>query len=138
MTNVHEIFKPITGFNNYEISNFGNVKSLHRIAPNNQPIKERILKQAIGTNGYKYVNCREYYKSHTVYVHRLVAKHFIDNPYSLPQVNHKDGDKFNNCVSNLEWCDQSHNMIHAYKTGLQKNRRGENNPNYKHGKFIIP
>ena len=138
MTNIIEIFIPLIGFDNYHISQLGRVKSISRKTSTNQLLKERILKQATGTNGYKYVNCRSENKSHTLYIHRIVAIHFLDNPNRLPQVNHKDGDKLNNTMYNLEWCDQSHNMIHAYKTGLQKSRKGENNPNYKHGKFIIP
>ena len=58
------------------------------------------------------------HKAHTLKVHRLVAKAFIDNPGSLPQINHKDGNKANNHVGNLEWCDQSHNMKHAVRMGL--------------------
>ena len=54
----------------------------------------------------------------TITVHRLVALTFIENPLNLPQVNHIDGNKTNNNVSNLEWCDNSYNQIHAHKTGL--------------------
>lgn len=60
-------------------------------------------------------------------LHRLVAIHFIPNPDNLPQVNHKDGDRMNNSVSNLEWCSSSDNVSHAYRTGLKTNH-GEKNP----------
>lgn len=56
-------------------------------------------------------------------VHRLVAETFIPNPNKLPQVNHKDGNKLNNHISNLEWCDSTHNNRHALATGLRTGRK---------------
>lgn len=54
------------------------------------------------------------------YIHRLVAQAFVPNPSGCPEVNHIDGDKFNNCASNLEWVTRSENAKHAWKTGLAK------------------
>ena len=60
-------------------------------------------------------------------LHRLVAEHFIPNPDNLPQVNHKDGNRYNNTVENLEWVSARDNVKHAYRTGLKSNH-GELNP----------
>lgn len=60
-------------------------------------------------------------------LHRLVAEHFIPNPKGLTQVNHKDGNRLNNTVENLEWVSPSENVKHAYRTGLKSNH-GELNP----------
>lgn len=57
-------------------------------------------------------------------VHRLVAETYIPNPSGLPQVNHRDGNKKANAVTNLEWCSASHNIRHAVATGLTKSRKG--------------
>jgi hypothetical protein len=56
----------------------------------------------------------------TKYLHRLIGEAFIPNPLNLPQVNHKNGNKQDCSVLNLEWCDQSHNIKHGFKTGLFK------------------
>lgn len=58
------------------------------------------------------------------YLHRLIGKAFISNPNRLLCMNHKDGDKMNNSLSNLEWCNKSHNNLHAYRSGLRKSGRG--------------
>lgn len=60
-------------------------------------------------------------------LHRLVAEHFIPNPNNYPQINHIDGNRYNNTADNLEWCSSRHNVKHAYDTGLKSNH-GELNP----------
>ena len=67
----------------------------------------------------------------TLYVHRLVAETFIPNTENKPQVNHKDGNKLNNSVHNLEWATQNENMKHAYDSKLKYGLSGENNPTSK-------
>ena len=111
-----EIWKDIHGYEGkYQVSNKGQVKS---IAKN----KVLILKQSFkNKRGYNYptVNLYDKYgKGKSYRVHRLVAETFIPNPYNLPCVNHIDGDKTNNNVSNLEWCSYSENTKHAYHTNL--------------------
>lgn len=107
---------------NYQISNYGNVKS----NISNIILKQSIVAKRKNKQGYKVVNL----KGNLHYVHRLVANAFIPNPNQLPEVNHIDGNKFNNHVNNLEWVTSSENMKHAYKTGLIKHSRkfGKDNP----------
>ena len=111
-----EEWKPIKGYEGlYEVSNMGRVKSLHYG-------KERIMSAPNGSSGYRRVNLSKQTTRKIKRVHRLVAEAFIPNPMNLPVVNHLDGDKHNNCVSNLEWCTNKENTNHAIKTGLMKSR----------------
>lgn len=73
----------------------------------------RKLKFGINQKGYYQVRVTHERKKSWFIVHRTVAKFFIPNPNNLPQVNHKDGNKLNNHYSNLEWCNNSHNQLHA-------------------------
>lgn len=109
---MQEIWKNIKKFNGlYKVSNLGKVKSL---------ISNRILTPA--TVAYQNTKRTGYYvvnlKRKLYYIHRLVAEAFIPNPNNLPQVNHIDGNKKNNCVENLEWCTNSENIRHAYENNL--------------------
>ncbi len=83
----------------------------------------KILKQAINSHGYPCVTIKFLNGTQKVVtVHRLIAMTFIPNVKGKPQVNHIDGDKRNNNVSNLEWCTASENLKHAFNTGLNKGR----------------
>jgi hypothetical protein len=72
-------------------------------------------------HGYKQVQIMRLGKRYTRYVHRLVAECFIEKADGMDEVNHIDGNKSNNCVSNLEWCNHSKNLKHAFATGLRHN-----------------
>lgn len=82
-------------------------------------------------DGYYYIRLLGEGKDVTISVHRLVALTFLPNPDNKPQVNHIDGNKLNNHVSNLEWCTNGENQIHAHRNNLQPTRKGENNGNNK-------
>lgn len=87
----------------------------------------RFVKGGIINSGYKRINTSHRGVNHKYLIHRLVAETFIPNPNNLPCVNHKDGDKLNNNVNNLEWCTYGENLSHAYKTGL-RDCKGIKNP----------
>ena len=93
----------------YEISDLGNVKSIY---------SNKILKPSADKYGYVRFSATKYKIQKTLRIHRLVAELFIPNPLNLPQVNHLDGDKTNCTKSNLEWCTDSENKLHAYANGL--------------------
>ena len=105
MKTFDEQWKPVNGFENYEISNLGRVKSLNY----NHTGVEKILKSQKDRKGYLAVSlCRDG-KVKKLFVHRLVATAFLPNPEGLPEVNHRNEDKTNNCVSNIEWCSRLYN-----------------------------
>jgi hypothetical protein len=107
----------IIGFDGlYEVSEDGVVYSLKRFVGYSK--QEIILKPEVTKFGYYRVVLCCNGKTHKKSVHRLVAEAFLPNPGDKPQVNHKDGNKLNNNVSNLEWCTASENSRHAWDTGL--------------------
>ena len=107
------IWKDIKGYEGlYEVSNTGYIKSL-------QFKKPFIKKFNKNHQGYLSVSLYKDNENKLVKVHRVVAEAFISNPENKPQVNHKDGNKANNCVENLEWVTASENIKHSYANGLQ-------------------
>ena len=119
---MEEVWKDVVGYEGlYQVSNHGKVKSLEHFVPTkngavrNSPSKIRI--NCFDGNYYHVILYRQN-KRKVALVHRLVAEAFIPNPNNLPQVNHKDGNKLNNNVTNLEWCSEQDNMLHAFATGL--------------------
>lgn len=112
---MNETWLPVVGYEGYyEVSNTGKIKSLNRIIMRKnghpQTVREREIKQSIDkTTGYYIVALCKNGQQISYYVHRLVALSFIPNPYNLPYVNHKDENKLNNNIDNLEWCTPTHN-----------------------------
>lgn len=126
-----EEWKPVKGYEGlYEVSNFGRIKALYKTVNQgkcHRSWNEHCLKYAVDGSGYFRTNLSKNGSNKTVKVHRIVAEAFIENPLNKNTVNHKDGNKQNNCVENLEWATQSENMKHACQTKL-KLLNGENNP----------
>lgn len=119
---VLENWKPVVGYEGlYEVSSLGRVRSKDRKVWNGRTFynkKGRVLKRTKTTTGYWKVELYKNRKKKSKKVHRLVAKAFIPKKEGKELINHKDGNPLNNKVDNLEWCNQSENMKHAYKTGL--------------------
>ena len=108
-----EVWLPVPSYEGYYVSNFGRIKSFKRG-------KAKILKPALSTPGYLQAVLQRGGKQKCFFIHQLVAKAFIPHPDNKPQVNHKDGCKFNNHVSNLEWATSAENIHHAIDAGLKK------------------
>lgn len=126
-----EIWKSIPTFKDYQVSNLGNIKSLARDTKNQHCKIDKILKGSPNTKGYLQVNLFKDKKQFPVRIHRLVAIMFVDNPKNKMCVNHKNGIKTDNTATNLEWCTNRENVIHAVENNLFKppQMKGE-----KHGR----
>lgn len=119
--------RPVPGYEGYyEVDNLGRVFSVDRIIHVNdngriydKPVHGAVLKQTNHSRGYKTVPLTKNGKTKQEYVHRIVASAFIPNPDNLPAVNHKDEDKTNNFVENLEWCTVAYNNNYGGKTKKQ-------------------
>ena len=108
-----EVFRPIKGYEGlYEISSLGRVKSLpkfHKTGFGGYTEKEKILKCRTDSYGYQMVILCKNKEQKNYLIHRLVANTFLENPHNYDSINHKDENKLNNCVNNLEFCDRKYN-----------------------------
>ena len=109
---------------NFEVSNQGNLRNAHT---------KKIYKQWINKQGYYQICVSLGSKNNkkTFKMHKAVAETFVDNPENKPVPNHKDGNKLNNNVHNLEWVTHSENSKHAFENGLIQPHIGVNNPSAK-------
>ena len=127
-----EIWKPKKDYEGlYEVSNLGRVKSLGNGNSNNS--KERILKPGKVRGGYLQIGLSKNREIKHFFIHRLVAEAFLPNPDNLPFINHKDEDKTNNSVENLEWCTREYNNNYGTRT----ERASKTNINGKSSKQVL-
>lgn len=121
-------WRDIKGYEGYyQVSNLGAARSVTRkVWRSDSKWGHGYLTQLSGRrlscvqkdNGYFVVTLSLHGKHRTHYIHRLIADAFLENPNSLPEVNHKDGNKSNNHIGNLEWCSHKENAVHAWENGL--------------------
>lgn len=128
---LNEFWRSVPSYAKYSISNFGRVKSFHRCRTGN------ILSAPPNSRGYRHATFCDNGKYEDLNISRLVALLFIGPPPTEKhEVNHKDGDKQNDCVENLEWVTSSENTRHAHRVlgvaqGWNFDHTGTNNPNAK-------
>ena len=110
---MEEEWREIPGYDGrYFVSSFGNVKAVYKWVKN----KEKILSPMLNKDGYYQVNLSKKRKITHHRIHRLVAMAFVENPNNYEMVNHKDENKLNNHVDNLEWCDHTYNIRYGTRT----------------------
>ena len=118
---MEEIWKDVPGYKGlYQVSNLGNIKALEKQRSKTQPhiiSKEKPLKPGINVCGYKFVILVKNQEKKSFLLHRLILSAFIPNPENKPCANHKDCDRNNNRIENLEWCTYKENTRHAMQNG---------------------
>ena len=137
-----EQWKPVKGYEGfYEVSNLGQVKGIERIETrrNGTPyhVKESLLYQYKGKEGYFRVRLRKPGNTKTLLVHRLVAVAFVKNPNGFLEITHKDECKTNNKAENLEWCSRKYNI--TYGTGRERQAEKQSKKVYQYsldGKLV--
>lgn len=142
----NEIWKDVKNWEKYySISNYGRIKNKgYQIITNNnhkQTFKPKIYKATKDASGYYGIrstgkNPFNNFKKETLRIHRLVVENFLENKNNYNYVNHKDGNKANNCVENLEWCTNEYNIKEAWKMGLCNKRKKKINQYDLKGNFI--
>lgn len=127
---MEETWRDIAGYEGmYQVSNLGRVRSLDRTDKRGRKWSGKVLAPIKTKLGYLHIHLLSDGKPETAKIHRLVAESFIPNPDNLPEINHKDENKANNVVTNLEWCDRRYNTTYGKFTHEYISNRvsGENN-----------
>ena len=120
-------WKTVFEYERYEVNNLGQIRHKER---------QQVLKPRANKSGCEYVNFNIDGHRSNFAIHRIVANAFIPNPKYKPEINHKDGNKSNNKIFNLEWVDSSENKIHSYKSGDRKKQTKKVEQYSKDGNFI--
>lgn len=125
-----EIWKPIIGYEDYyEVSNLGRIRAVDRTITDKNGREKKLhghmMLQQKQRNGYYSVMLTRGGKKKRISVHRLVGTAFVPNPGNLPEINHKDETRDNNCADNLEWCDRSYNNVYGAKLTNQVKRQSK-------------
>lgn len=136
---MEEIWYDIKGCEGmYQYSNKFRFRRLHRTINWNygttREIKEKILVPRLTTSGYPCVSLAINYKYKQIYVHKFFAEIYIPNPENKPLVNHRNGNKLDYSLNNLEWATDSEDREHAHRTGLIKPKKGEKSPMFRGSK----
>jgi hypothetical protein len=131
MSELQEIWKPVYGYEEYyEVSNLGNIRTIERfvVLPTHSYLKkQKMLTQFKDGRGYNHVKLYDGKgKPKSFTTHKVVAITFLDNPECHPEINHKDGNKLNNNLDNLEWSSRSDNIKHSYAIRDVRSYSGEN------------
>lgn len=130
------MWKPVVGYEeNYEVSNLGRIKSLIKVRwLEKRGIHESddiYMAQNVSRLNRSYISLNKKGVQKNYSVHRVVAFAFLENPNDYPCINHIDGNPQNNNLSNLEWCDHSYNMRHAYEIGIRFGTTSKGSSNNK-------
>ena len=139
--NENEVWLPIKDYENYMVSNLGRIKSLEKIVKRKRngdfKTKDKILKIQTNRYGYSYVTLYKNKKPKIFSIHQLVSINFIPNPNNYKYVNHKDENKSNNCVDNLEWCDVKYNNCYGSRRSRVKQKTAKKINQYDlEGNFV--
>ena len=135
-----EVWKDIVGYEGlYKVSNKGNVYSVERKDSRGKKCGGQTLRPSYHSNGYLCLNLNKNGVTKNKKVHRLVLEAFIPNPNNYPEVNHRDEDKSNNNIENLEWCTRKQNVNHgtAIKRASQKRCKKVKAVNVETGEVLI-
>lgn len=126
---MREVFEDLKGYeDSYQISDSGRIFTKRRLIGNKIYYGRELIPQ-LTSDGYLKITLSKNGKCKKYYLHRLVAIQYLDNSNHLCQVNHIDGNKMNNSITNLEWCTKEENQNHAIRTGLMQ--RGQDRPSAK-------